>query len=580
MDIPFKSLRFSRETSQTWNVALWRYIGRRSEGSWWPRETLDIQGVLSQAAPATGLEQISPGRNLQFNPHINWRAFHAVNTRDPMNPVYEGKSTEVVAGLDAKAILKDSLVLDLTFKPDFSQVESDQPQVTTNQRFELFYPEKRPFFTENASYFDVPMVVPNQHLLFTRRIADPDFGARLTGKLGAYSLGVLFADDRSPGLSVPFSDPVAGKRAYFKAFRVSHDLPSHSNIGMSYLDRNFSGSYSRVVDIDTTFNIGQNWKGTIMGAYNWNRTLDGSNFSGGTLDTTLTRVSRGFNYIGYFLSRTPGFQPAMAFYDHSNWREVGQTFIYQFWPKNPWITRIWTEVYGARNTHYDGIKNFEGFKPMVKVDVKHNTTVTGYVWLWHDIFGPEDFKQLNKVIEFPVRPAYGLAVQSTQLRFLGLKLSGEWGTRSNVKPPDGQAPTEAKYQQAEADISILTSHGLSVTNTYIFDHNAHLHDGRAMYNLHIARSSWNWQLNRELSVRFIGQYNSVLANPLFTSTSTARGFNADFLITYLVHPGTAFYVGYNSNLSRPGPAIGPVDPNRFVNDGRQFFVKASYLFRF
>jgi len=101
-----------------------------------------------------------------------------------------------------------------------------------------------------------------------------------------------------------------------------------------------------------------------------------------------------------------------------------------------------------------------------------------------------------------------------------------------------------------------------------------------MYNQHIARSNWNWQLNRELSFRFIAQYNTTLADPFFTSTTTARGFNADFLITYLVHPGTAFYLGYNSNLSKPGPEIDPFNPNRFVNDGRQFFAKASYLFRF
>src|SRR5689334_12048893 len=146
MSIPFKSLRFSRAESQIWNVALWRYIGRRSEGSWWPRISLQYRGVLSQAAQA-GLEGISPGRNLQFNPYVSWRAFHAIDQRDPLNPVYAGSSTEFRGGMDAKAILNDSLVLDVTAHPDFSQIESDQPQIITNQRYELYYPEKRPFFT-------------------------------------------------------------------------------------------------------------------------------------------------------------------------------------------------------------------------------------------------------------------------------------------------------------------------------------------------------------------------------------------------------------------------------------------------
>jgi len=73
---------------------------------------------------------------------------------------------------------------------------------------------------------------------------------------------------------------------------LSRDLPAHSNIGASYAERDFAGSYSRVADLDTTFNFGRTWKGAVMGAYNWNRGLDGSMLSGGTLDTTLTRKIR------------------------------------------------------------------------------------------------------------------------------------------------------------------------------------------------------------------------------------------------------------------------------------------------
>jgi hypothetical protein len=578
MSIPFRSLRFRHATSQEWGVLVWRFVGRRSEGSFWPRTTSRIRSFVGQEAPIGGIEHISPSRNLQFIPHINWRAFHAVDTRDPANPCYSNSSAEIMGGVDAKAILKDSVVLDLTAKPDFSQIESDEPQITTNQRYKLYYPEKRPFFTENASYFDVPMAVPSQHLLFTRTIADPDFGIRLTGKEGSYSIGVLFADDRSPGESVPASDPVSGKRAYFDVLRITHDLPSRSNIGVTFAAREFAGSHSRVADLDATINVSKTWKAAVMAGYNWNRSLDGSAFSGGDVDASLTRVSRGFNYIGYFLDRAPGFQPAMAFYNHSNWREIGQTFAYQFWPRNKWITRIWSEVYAARNWHFNGDLNWEGVSPTVKVDVKHNTTVTGYVWMWHDAFGPQDFVVLHQVHKFPLVPAYGIAIKSTQARFLNFKVSAEWGTRSNVLPPAGQAPTQAHYQQAEADLILLTSRGLTVTNTYLFDHNANL-GGGAIYNAHIALTNWNWQLNRELSFRFIGQYNAVVANPLFTSTPTGRAFNADFLITYLVHPGTAVYIGYNSNLSSPGPDIVPVRPG-FVNDGRQFFVEVSYLLRF
>jgi hypothetical protein len=105
-------------------------------------------------------------------------------------------------------------------------------------------------------------------------------------------------------------------------------------------------------------------------------------------------------------------------------------------------------------------------------------------------------------------------------------------------------------------------------------------------NNHIIRSKWNYQYTKRLSFRFIGEYNSVLANPAFTYLETTKNLNADFLITYLVHPSTAIYVGYNSNLENvqlPLRNDGDGDllhGGRLRNDRRGLFVKASYRFRF
>ena len=105
---------------------------------------------------------------------------------------------------------------------------------------------------------------------------------------------------------------------------------------------------------------------------------------------------------------------------------------------------------------------------------------------------------------------------------------------------------------------------------------------------HIIRSKWNYQFTRNLSARVILQYNAVLSNPSLSSLSRTKSFNTDFLITYLVHPGTAIYVGYNGDLANldRNLAVDPVTgaivttPNGYINDSRQFFVKASYLYRF
>jgi len=129
--------------------------------------------------------------------------------------------------------------------------------------------------------------------------------------------------------------------------------------------------------------------------------------------------------------------------------------------------------------------------------------------------------------------------------------------------------------------------GLTIDTSYLLSRLLDKENGHSAFNNNIIRSKWNYQFTREFSLRFIGQYSSVLANPLNTSLQSTKNFNADILFTYFVHPGTAVYVGYNSNLQNLDPRLG-LDPNgdinrtrdRFINDGRQFFVKISYLFRY
>src|SRR6185437_10032238 len=149
----------------------------------------------------------------------------------PAGDRFDGK-LDPKAGLDSKIVIKDSLVLDTTINPDFGQIESDDPQVTVNQRFEVFFPEKRPFFQENSSYFNTPM-----SLVFTRRVVDPLYGARLTGKVGPWAIGTFLANDRAPGESVVAPDPLFGNNADYGVFRLNREIGKNDSIGFIYTDR-------------------------------------------------------------------------------------------------------------------------------------------------------------------------------------------------------------------------------------------------------------------------------------------------------------------------------------------------------
>src|SRR5712671_6022823 len=219
--IPFKSLRFSHAPEQTWGIALYRTILRKSEYDYWPYVTQRVEGLTQQFAPVGGLENVSPGRNMQFIPYGLLASDHFLY-QPPGGPPGFVDQFEHRAGLDAKFVAKDSLTFDLTLNPDFSQVESDDPQVTINQRFAVFFPEKRPFFIENAGFFMTPV-----NLFFSRQIMNPQFGSRVTGKVGSWTLGALVIDDKQPGQDQPSGSPY-DTRAVDGVVRVAREFGKQS----------------------------------------------------------------------------------------------------------------------------------------------------------------------------------------------------------------------------------------------------------------------------------------------------------------------------------------------------------------
>ena len=240
MEIPFTSLRF-RPGVQGWGVVLLRNLPRVSETDSWPAINANISGTLSQEGTLEGIEGVTGSHNLQLNPYGLMQNEHTLDTRDVLQPAFSSRKLEGTAGGDLKAIVKDSIVIDGTINPDFSQVESDQPQFTVNQRYPVYFPELRPFFLENANYFATPI-----NLVYTRNIVHPEFGVRATGKLGHTNLGLLAIDDRQPGEGLGATDPLYKKRAHYTIARISHDLRKESSVGLLYTDQELAGSFNRI----------------------------------------------------------------------------------------------------------------------------------------------------------------------------------------------------------------------------------------------------------------------------------------------------------------------------------------------
>src|SRR5580765_1967054 len=579
--IPFKSLRFPEADQQEWGIILNRSIPRTNENIFWPRISNRIQGRFNQAANASGMEHVSPGRNIQLIPYGLFRSFRGIDQRDPDHPVFESRTFKPDIGLDGKFILHGRFVLDATVNPDFSQIESDQPQITVNQRFEVFFPEKRPFFLENSNFFTTPI-----NLVFTRRIGHPEYGLRLTGKSGPWAVGVMASDDRAPGEILPPTDPNSGKHATFAIARVSRDILDQSTIGAIFTDREFAGGYNRVGGIDANLKLDQNWR--IQGAAVTSSTLnvDGTHSAGPGYKVDLERSGRKFNLQSLYLDYSPGFVTEAGFVNRVDIRQQNVNASYFFRPEGKFLNSWGPTLRQFSIFDHSGTALEYFAYPGLRFDMARATWINFHPIAYDGVFlRPQDFTGLTTVKSYP-QPFWGVEGATSWLKQIDFSWFYVSGAGVNYNPSAGRIPLIAHEDQANATLTIHASGRLRVDNSYLLEHirerEAHL---TAVTN-HIFRSKWNWQFTRELSARVIFQYTGVLSNPLISSLSPTRNFNTDFLVTYLVRPGTAIYVGYNSNLQNldrrliPTPTGLLTTQNDYINDSRQFFVKASYLFRF
>ncbi len=280
--IPFKSLRYEAGKGKLWGAHFFRRIQRfnRELSSWMPFSR-SISGNMNQAGQLTGLEGILAERTIELIPSLTLsqegrfvRSFGvfpgtAAAATDPGRIVNEPVKFD--PGLTAKFIPSSAMTLDLAINPDFAQVEADQIVVTANQRFPIFFPEKRPFFLEGIDIFQTPITA-----VHTRAIVDPDIAVKTTGKLGRNSFGIIAASDNGPGnltadergalrscfdrrflnpLVVCNNERFVDKNAYIGVLRLKRDVGKESSLGILATSYNFIEKHNQLFSIDGRFKL-------------------------------------------------------------------------------------------------------------------------------------------------------------------------------------------------------------------------------------------------------------------------------------------------------------------------------------
>jgi hypothetical protein len=570
--IPLRTLRFPTGGAGVWGLWVRRQITKNDEVCSWPLYRLGEAGdIMIQAGDLEGLVGVKGGGRLEAQPY-------AASSRAESRPLQSGSAlggwegeTQSDVGVDLRYGITSTLTANLTINPDYSQVEADALQIDVNQRFPLYFPEKRPFFLEGAETYNTFF-----RLVYTRRIADPAFGGKLTGKLGRWRLGAIAVRDDGNGSTDGIGARSSGdpsRQGFFSIGRVTYDIGANSSVGLLVTDHvtdRFegalpavigaevpSGSHNTVVSTETRLQLAKSL--LFIGQIAVSRTrldtlVTGSQEKRATFDDYVSTLDLkwddgkryGIVWHDYMGS---DFRADAGFLERVDNRNSGYEVSWTFRPENRW---------------------FRYLKPTSNGDVIHTTR------------GELEERRLAGAIQwgFQKQTFFETRVAHVDERWLST-VYDRWRTivsasNSLWRPvsfgvdmtlEDGifYAPTdsasflgwlESWYLYATARPSPRLTSELSATRS----HFSRSQGGEEVYDIWLIGAKTTYQFTRRLFTRLYPQYDA-----------SARHVDADALLGYVLHPGSVAYLGVTGDFDR-------ISGRRRATQ-RSFFVKLSYVFQ-
>ena len=504
--IPFKSLRYppvDEGEAHRWGFQVSREIKGKDETVVWSPVSRNIAQFLAQMGVLDGLADLSTSRNLEILPTVTAFRTGALDAAGAF------RDDDVVeAGLNVKYGISSDLTADFTINPDFSQIESDLPQIDVNQRFPLFYPELRPFFLEGQEIFNVFAPVTPIH---TRTIIDPRYGGKVSGKVGRSSVGVLFADDEAAGKRGDTSDPAFGRTAKVVIGRARFDLYPESFVGATFTNRDFMDSYSRMFAFDSNLRLGATNRWNVFLAESWHRDEDGVERRGHVMGTFFNHVGRNVNFSAFFGGTHPDFRVDTGFVRRNDDRRLNTNLAYRWWPEH-WLVNWGPRVSYNRDYSYDGVlldENAGGgfdftFARNVRLGVSAERSLERY--------GGIDFWKWSQGLDFDVAASRRVALVGNvswgeSIRYGGMPFLGRARLASLTAI---FRPVSRLQSQVNVELSRLDD---PRSDTLVFD-------------IQVLRALTTFQFTERLLLRNIMEYNSF-----------DRTLDGNVLLTYRVNSG-------------------------------------------
>ncbi len=552
MRIPFKSLRYpSRAAGQPhrWGFQITRVIRDKSEAQSWSPISRGVAGQLTQFGTLEGLSDLSLSRNLELLPEVTGFRLGSLDTG---NGEYSTEDPTGELGFGVKYGITPNLTADVTYNPDFSQIESDRPQIETNQRFALFYPEQRPFFLEGQEIFQTATPLT---LVHTRTIIDPRFGGKLTGKVGQTTLGFVVADDEAAGRLDDTPHPQYGTSAQTVLGRARYDFYAESYLGAIMTAREFGADHNRVAGIDGRFRLGRTHRISFLAAGSETEDETLGSLSGGAFEADFSKQGRNVSYNIAHSRIDPGFLTSTGFLPRVDLQQTTGTASYRWWPESTLMTWGPSVTY-LRLYDHSGALQDEQLQGMASFSFRNNMAITGMVNRDLERYGAIDFRKTGfgffGVMSARILSIYGGynwgdgILYDVDSPYLG------WSTVGNVNfrfQPTSRLRTE--FNMVSSDFVE------PISQTDIF-------------NVKIFRTRTTYQFTDRLLARYIMEHNTAAAT-----------LGNNVLFTYRVNAGTVIFLGYDDRY-RQGMLIDSLlfPTTELLRTNRAFFGKISYLFRY
>ncbi len=641
--IPFKSLRYHAGKGKNWGFNAARNIDRLNDefDSWMPDDR-NVSGFLIKHGKITGLDEIKAERTLEINPSVT---ISETGRRVPALEVDAGRFVNEPIkqeyGLNLKYTITPNITLDATINPDFAEIEADAPVVTANQRFPIFFNEKRPFFLEGADTFQSPIRV-----FHSRTIIDPDFAAKLTGKVGKNSFGFLVASDNAPGNFDsdsridpnvrPFIDEFVDKNALFAILRLKRDIGKEHTVGFFGTarvfpeNRNFLGGFDGRFKVNSNSNFNFQVVGThsrkcffdpkfddVLNPFQAQR--NGEICGGAIVDGQQKLGSKYRNYrtgngIGYDLYYGSG-------KDLFGW-EVGaggksrdyradagfnqrtdSNYLYFGFRKstksNPKARIIRANWFNGFNLNYDwsGRLLNANYNSNVNLNLQKNTFLNFWAGIEREVLYEEEFglaRNANRNGAFfgdPIRqatqPFFGgfIRTQPHKKLVFGGDVNFVWNSFDFDFGSGNRYPRISAAALADPNAALDPGPGRKINlNKFVELSPTDPVKISLNYNKSIlVRNDTNktaFDVNI-FSLRSTYQFTRFIFARVRMDYNTLRSnVNGQYLLGWNPSPGTAFYAGYNDNSNYNGfnPYTGELEP-KFARNSRTFYIRMSYLFR-